>query len=348
LGLFDRPADEKAIGALLKPPAIPGLTETLADLSPIERRTILARLRRAKLLAGEDPHNPGHLDTHPLVREYFGERLRSHRTEACKECNRRLYEYYRALAPQLPDNFREMEPLLLAAIYGCNAGLYREALHEVYLPRIQRGNASFAANVLGVRGTLLLVLSRFFEDGRWGSFAETIVEGQSLSAEDQLFVLMQAGQYLTNTRGSSSPEARICNERLESLCNALDRPMLLYIALKGHWRYSLVTDKVSATTQIAQRIRSLAQEHDDSALMLLEWHFGEIPSCQATMAESISLATFLLTHPAQLPRFRSKARLRDAARNLGLKLPQFFRRHRLVFAAELVRSSSLFVRPIHY
>jgi hypothetical protein len=33
---------------------------------------ILAKLRRARLLAGEDPHNPGYLDTHPLVREYFG------------------------------------------------------------------------------------------------------------------------------------------------------------------------------------------------------------------------------------------------------------------------------------
>ena len=31
-----------------------------------------------------------------------------------------------------------MEPLFLAAIYGCNAGLYRETLHEVYIPRIQR------------------------------------------------------------------------------------------------------------------------------------------------------------------------------------------------------------------
>ena len=59
LGLFDRPADEKALGALLKPPAIRGLTESLADLSPTEWRTILARLRRARLLAGEDPHNPG-------------------------------------------------------------------------------------------------------------------------------------------------------------------------------------------------------------------------------------------------------------------------------------------------
>jgi len=56
LGLFDRPADEKALGALLKPPNIRGLTESLIDLSPIERRTILARLRRARLLAPEDPH----------------------------------------------------------------------------------------------------------------------------------------------------------------------------------------------------------------------------------------------------------------------------------------------------
>ena len=48
LGLFDRPADEKAIAALLKPPAIPGLTESLTDLSPTEWRTILAKLRRAK------------------------------------------------------------------------------------------------------------------------------------------------------------------------------------------------------------------------------------------------------------------------------------------------------------
>jgi hypothetical protein len=42
------------------------------DLSPVEWRMILSRLRRARLLAGEDPHNPGHLDTHPLVREYYG------------------------------------------------------------------------------------------------------------------------------------------------------------------------------------------------------------------------------------------------------------------------------------
>jgi hypothetical protein len=118
LGLFDRPADEKALGALLKSPAIPGLTDSFTDLSPTAWRTILANLRRARLLVREDPHDRGQLDTHPLVREYFGEQLRSQRTGAWKECNRRLYHYYRTIAPQLPDSFRDMEPLFLAVICG--------------------------------------------------------------------------------------------------------------------------------------------------------------------------------------------------------------------------------------
>jgi len=138
LGLFDRPADGKALTALLKPPAIPELTESLIDLSPTEWRTVLAKLRRARLLAREDPHKPGCLDTHPLVREYFGEQLRSQQTDAWKECNRRLFHYYRTLAPERPNSFRQMEPLFSAVICGCTAGLLREALNEVYIPRIQR------------------------------------------------------------------------------------------------------------------------------------------------------------------------------------------------------------------
>jgi tetratricopeptide (TPR) repeat protein len=345
LGLFDRPAGEKALGALLNPPAIRGLTESLIDLSATQWRTIVARLRRARLLAGEDPHNRGHLDTHPLVREYFGEQLRSQQSDAWKECNRRLFHYYRAHRPQLPDSFREMEPLFLAVICGCNAGLYREALHEVYIPRIQRGNASFAANVLGARGPLLSVLAHFFEHGRWGLPVEMGVEGQSLTTEDQLFILMQAGLYLTVTRGMQTPEVRICYERAEPLCHSLNRPLLLYSALMGQLRYSLATDKLSAAKQIAKRGYSLAQKQNDPALMigaygslaftpyhmgdfesarqyamrglqiwrsgavqsqvelvyapavvcltveaLCEWHFGEVASCQATIAEAISLA----------------------------------------------------------
>jgi serine/threonine protein kinase/tetratricopeptide (TPR) repeat protein len=268
LGLFDRPAEEKAMAALLRPPAIPGLTESLTNLSPAEWRTILARLRRARLLAGEDPHHPGYTDTHPLVREYYGEQLRGQRSEAWKECNKRLFNYYRALAPQLPNSFAEMEPLFLAAICGCNAGLFREALHEVYMPRIQRETAHFAANVLGATGPLLLVLRQFFERGRWGSLIETAIEGQRLTEEDQLFILMQAGLYLTATRGFAAPETRICYERAEPLCHSVNRPRLLFMELLGQLRYTLQTDKLSAAMQIAERVHALAQEQNDAGLML--------------------------------------------------------------------------------
>jgi tetratricopeptide (TPR) repeat protein len=218
-------------------------------------------------------------------------------------------------------------------------------LHEVYIPGIQRGNASFAANVLGARGPLLSVLVHFFKHRRWGLPAETEVEGQSLTQEDQLFTLMQAGLYLTATRGMGSPDARICYERAEPLCHSLGRPLLLYAALIGQWRYSRHTDKMSAALQIAERAYALAQQQNDAALMIgayralastlyflgdfesarryashgvqiwrsgtgqssveeyytpavgclvylamSEWHLGEIASCQANMAEAISLA----------------------------------------------------------
>jgi predicted ATPase len=345
LGLFDSPADEKALEALLKSPSIPGLTESLSDLSPTEWRTIIAKLRRTRLLAGEDPHNPGHLDTHPLVREYFGEQLQSVQPDAWKECNRRLYNHYQTLAPQLPNSFREMEPLFSAVICGCNAGLFRQALHEVYIVRIQRRDVHFAAKVLGVRGALLSVLAHFFEHGRWGSPGEMGVEGQSLSAEDQVFILMQAANHLMAMRGRGSPEAKICYERAEPLCRSLSRPDLLYVALIGQWGYSLATNKLTATLQIAKQIYSLAQGQNNPALVLgachplagtlyfsgdieaarkyamtglkiwrsgntqpvveelsnpavsclywlamCEWHFGEIVSCQESIAEAIALA----------------------------------------------------------
>jgi predicted ATPase len=171
------------------------------------------------------------------------------------------------------------------------------------------------------------------------------VERQSLTAEDQLFILTQSGLYLTATRGMGAPEAWTCYKRAEPLCHLLNRPVLLYSALLAQWRYSLYTDTVSAAMQVAKRVHSLAQEHKESALLigayralagtlffsgdfeetrkcamrgveiwrsggtpshaefldapavvclcyeaLSEWHLGEILSCQATMAEAISLA----------------------------------------------------------
>jgi tetratricopeptide (TPR) repeat protein len=253
-------------------------------LSPAEWRTVVAKLRRARLIAGEDLHNPGQLDTHPLVREYFGEQLRSQQTGAWKECNRRLYHHYRTLAPQQPNTFTEMEPLFSAVICGCNARLFREALHEVYIPRIQRGNAYFAANNLGARGALLSALVHFFEDRRWDSPVHMGVGVHRLTEEDQLFILTQVGLYLSSIRGFSAPEARSCYDRAESLCRSLDRTMLLYSALMGQWRYSYIADKLSAALGVARRVQSLAMEENNSAVM--------IGACQALVSTLYYLGEF--------------------------------------------------------
>jgi tetratricopeptide (TPR) repeat protein len=264
-----------------------------------------------------------------------------------------------------------MEPLFLAVICGCHAGLFREALHEVYIPRIQRGDAYFAAKVLRARG-LGSVLAHFFEDGRWGSLVQGGIEGQSLTAEDQLLILMQAGQCLRATRGYGAPEARICYERAEALCHSLGRPLLLCVTLLDQWRNSLMTEKLTAAMQIARRIYSLAQEQNDAALMIeaynalamtlffsgdfesarqctmhgiqiwhsrgaqsyalelhgsvvtclcfkaaSDWHVGEIASCQATIAEAISLAKELKDALALAAALHCAANLAYDGRNIA-------------------------------
>jgi hypothetical protein len=131
---------------------------------------------------------------------------------------------------------------------------------------------------------LLTALVHFFEDGRWSLPVKMGVEEQRLTAEDQLFILMQAGLYLMATRGSAAPEIRICYERAESLCHSLNRPVLLYSALMGQWRYSLMNDKLTATLQIAKRVHSLAQEQNNSAVM--------IGACQALVSTLYDLGEF--------------------------------------------------------
>lgn len=71
MGLFDHPADGGAIRALRNPPAIPGLTEKLENLSKTEWRFALHHLRDLRLLAKRDEHRPDTLDCHPLVREHL-------------------------------------------------------------------------------------------------------------------------------------------------------------------------------------------------------------------------------------------------------------------------------------
>src|SRR6478752_390092 len=64
------------------------------------------------------------------------------------------------------------------------------------------------------------------------------------------------------------PEARVCYERAESLCHSLICPQLLYATLMGQWRYSFMTERLSAAMPIAKRVYSLTQVQSDPALLI--------------------------------------------------------------------------------
>jgi tetratricopeptide (TPR) repeat protein len=63
------------------------------------------------------------------------------------------------------------------------------------------------------------------------------------------------------------------------LSRSLSRPLLLYVALIGQWRYSLSTDKLTTTLQFAKRVYSLAEEQNDSALMIGAYRALSVTLC---------------------------------------------------------------------
>jgi tetratricopeptide (TPR) repeat protein len=163
LGLFNRPADKAAIQALRASPTIPGLTDELQDLSETDWQRVLSKLRRAKLLAAPSPNQPGTLDTHPLVREHFGQQLKLTRPDAWREGNNRLYEHLKKTTKELPDTLEEMTPLYAAIAHGCEAGRHQEVFVEVYRKRVHRHDDYFSLKNLGAYGADLTALNVFFD-----------------------------------------------------------------------------------------------------------------------------------------------------------------------------------------
>lgn len=186
LGLFNRPADKKAIAALRAAPPIYGLTDKLfyppkrqkllkalltallglrkyEPLSEADWNKVLGKLRRAKLLAKSKSDEDDTLDTHPLVREHFGKQLRRRYRAAWRRGNDRLFEHLKHSVKSRPDTIEDMLVLYAAIPHGCEANRHARAFSEVYFARIQRGEEFFAPNVLGTVSADLAALSSFFE-----------------------------------------------------------------------------------------------------------------------------------------------------------------------------------------
>jgi tetratricopeptide (TPR) repeat protein len=168
MGLFDRAASGAALKDLRKKP-IAGLTDSLAKLDDVRWKRNVARLREVRLLLPADAEAPEALDAHPLVREWFGERLRTANETAWKAGHSRLFDYLRQTThegerPTLP----QLVPLYQSIAHGCQAGRHKAALEDVYLRRICRfepgvGLLFYAEHRLGAFSSSLASHAWFFD-----------------------------------------------------------------------------------------------------------------------------------------------------------------------------------------
>jgi tetratricopeptide (TPR) repeat protein len=189
LGLFDRPARWEWLKALAEPPAISGVTDHLVQSSDREIYESMSRLRQWGMLADPGSLETPELDAHPLVREYFGERLRSKNETGWREAHSRLFDYLTSTTKEFPDTLSEMEPLYAAITHGCAAGRHQEAIEKVYTKRLLRGEKYYSIKQLGAIGADLTALAGFF-DPPW----QRPVTG--LSDVAQAFILNEAGYSL--------------------------------------------------------------------------------------------------------------------------------------------------------
>jgi len=170
VGLFDRPASIDCLKALRRKPAIKGLTTRLVKLGNRQWQRAVARLREVRLLAPPDPAAPDSLDAHPLVREWFGERLKQTNNAAWKAANGRLYEHLRDTTKEgETPTLEDLAPLYQAIAHGCRAGRHQEALDEIFVARICRRLPSgriqfYASRKLGALGSDLSAISWFFKE----------------------------------------------------------------------------------------------------------------------------------------------------------------------------------------
>jgi tetratricopeptide (TPR) repeat protein len=191
VGLFDRPASADCLKALRQSPTIAGLTDVVIDASDSDWMRAVVRLRAVRLLAPLDPTASESLDAHPLVREWFGQRLRKSNEAAWRAAHGRLFDYLQDSTKEGSEpTLKEFEPLYQAIAHGCRAGRYEEALDNVYVGRILRrrldGHIEFyAPHKLGALGIGLATISWFFETAY-------DVPAKGLAPQAQTFVLAEA------------------------------------------------------------------------------------------------------------------------------------------------------------
>ena len=248
LGLFDRPADSNAMHYLLSKPAIVGLTDGLQEITEVQWQQTISKLRRIKLLSEQSVYDPGTLDTHPLVREYFRRTLKTKDPVAWREGNNRLCEHMKECAGEHPETIEDMLFLYAAIAHGCEANRHQEMLNDIYISRIQRGDESFSIKKLGLFNAEIATLRSFFTKSWRQPVSSIDVVSKALVSSDVGFDLQAMGRLNEATEPLQvAVEIRVSQEDWKNAAISAENLSRLYLMI-GDMRKSLLFAKKCVET----------------------------------------------------------------------------------------------------
>jgi len=308
VGLFDRPADSKAVEMLLSE-HIPGLTDelffdevvkregmfkrkkvTMQEVNPRERgqriRRALERLGKLHLIDKVPPNDPRQLDAHPIIRAYFTEKNVETAPKATQMAHEKLYHHYKNLGSKKPETLADMQPLLHAIGHGVRAGNALEAF-EMFRTQILKGH-NFLGRVLGAHETMLAAAAEFYVKP-WSTPHPDLPRG--------------AQAWLLNL----SATALMSTGRLKDAIEPREEGLEMYKNLKN-WRraaYSasrlsttlLITGQVNHAIEVAKNALKYAEESNDFEQRVLRRSelsaalnaSGDLPSAMEVILEAEKL-----------------------------------------------------------
>ena len=298
LGLFDRPVETDVMDALMRPPAIAPLTDTLMPLPRRRWNRALKRLREVGLVAEKGSASDA-LDCHPLVREYFGADLASAAPGAWREAHSRLFDHFARAAPEQPTDAPSMELLFRACMHGCLAERRHDVLTSVLRPRVMRNDEQYAVRALGAINSVLAILSCYFHDHEWHRpMVGDEAKRAGLDDEDQLVYLTDTATLLVMIKGYGFGALRVINEEIRHITERTGGAIHEFQALRALSVFHCVQAEFTEALELARRMTALATSESADTFMRLEARFatglplfylGRVSECEAEMREGFQL-----------------------------------------------------------
>jgi tetratricopeptide (TPR) repeat protein len=164
LALFDKPVSIEFLERFYRPPLITGLNEPLLNLTPSACLYLSIDVCKMGLAVTSDGQDT--LELHPMVRNFFRERLKHGKPETYRAAHSHLYEYFLAQSPTDINSFDDIYPLYQVIYHGCEAGLHEQVFDEVIWKIILQNYAAPILHRFGVGGLDFVAVYRYFTNQR--------------------------------------------------------------------------------------------------------------------------------------------------------------------------------------